>query len=167
MKTIIALVMHGAPPNDFPRAELGEFFAFYGKQKREGHGAPVNERYSYLESKIKNWPRTAKNDPFFAASEDLAAELSKETAFPVVVGYNEFCAPDVETALENAVAQGVERIIVVTPMMTRGGEHAETEIPELVNQFQKLHPSINTVYAWPFDKSEIALFLKLHISRFM
>ena len=167
MNTIIVLVMHGAPPTDFPRPELSEFFVLYGRMKREGgHGALVNERYAALEEKIKKWPRTAANDPFYAASEELAAELGQVTGHQVIVGYNEFCAPDVATALELAVEGGAEQIIVVTPMMTRGGEHAEAEIPATVRVFQEDHPRIKTVYAWPYAKAEIALFLKQHIDRF-
>ncbi|WP_158513478.1 sirohydrochlorin chelatase [Dehalogenimonas formicexedens] len=168
MKTIIVLVMHGAPPTDFPRQELSEFFVIYGKMKREGgHGAVVNPRYAELEEKIKNWPRTAANDPFYAASEALASELSLATGFKVVVGYNEFCAPDVATALEIAADESPEKIIVATPMMTRGGEHAEAEIPAAIRIFQEDHPRIETVYAWPYDKAEIAAFLKQHITRFV
>ena len=117
--------MHGAPPSDFPRKELSEFFVIYGRMKREGgHGADVDPRYAELEEKIKTWPRTAANDPFYAASEALAAELSQATGFKVIVGYNEFCGPDVATALEIAAEKGAEKIVVATPMMTRGGEHA-------------------------------------------
>ena len=29
MKTIIILVMHRTPPNDFPREELGEYFRLH------------------------------------------------------------------------------------------------------------------------------------------
>ncbi|PPD58543.1 sirohydrochlorin chelatase [Dehalogenimonas etheniformans] len=168
MKTLIVLVMHGAPPTDFPRQELSEFFVIYGRMKREGgHGTAVNPRYAELEEKIKNWPRTAANDPFYTASEALAAELSQATGFKVVVGYNEFCAPDVATALEIAADEGAEEIVVATPMMTRGGEHAEAEIPATIRIFQEDHPKIKTVYAWPYDRAEIAAFLKQHISRFI
>lgn len=168
MKTIIVLVMHGAPPTDFPRQELSEFFVIYGKMKREGgHGAVVSPRYAELEAKIQNWPRTPANDPFYAASEALAAELSQATGFKTIVGYNEFCAPDVATALEIAVEEGAEQIVVATPMMTRGGEHAEAEIPATVRIFQEDHPHIKTVYAWPYDKAEVAAFLKQHINRFI
>ena len=160
--------MHGAPPTDFPRQELSEFFMIYGRMKREGgHGAAVNPHYAELEEKIKNWPRTGANDPFYAASEALAAELSQATEFEVVVGYNEFCAPDVATALEIAAEEGAEKIVVATPMMTRGGEHAEAEIPAIIRIFREDHPSIQTVYAWPYDKAEIAAFLKQHISQFL
>ena len=37
---------------------------------------------------------------------------------PVIVGFNEFCAPDLATAFEQAVGQRAERVIVVTPMLT-------------------------------------------------
>jgi sirohydrochlorin cobaltochelatase len=85
----------------------------------------------------------------------------------VIVGYNEFCAPDVATALETAADDSPEQIVVATPMMTRGGEHAEAEIPATIRIFQEDHPAIKTVYAWPYDKTEIATFLKQHLSRFI
>jgi sirohydrochlorin cobaltochelatase len=167
MKTIIVLVMHGAPPNDFPRHELGEFMALYSRMKREtGHSTPPNVQYQELEEKLKNWPRTKQNDPFFAASEELASELSRVSGDPVITGYNEFCAPDVTTALERAAEGGAEKIVVVTPMMTRGGEHAEKEIPELVADFQRAHPQIKTIYAWPYDTQHVALLLKEQINRY-
>ena len=165
---MIVLVMHGAPPTDFPRNELGEFFALFGQQKRHGsHDSAGSKRYADLEQKIKNWPRTASNDPFFTASDDLASELAKATGRRVIVGYNEFCAPDVPEALEKAKVAGADQIIVVTPMMTRGGEHAETEIPSLVKEFQQKNPGIKTVYAWPFDIKEIAGFMKRQIDLYI
>ena len=160
--------MHGVPPNDFPRQELAEFFTLSGRMKREaGAEKTLTERYSALSDKIRKWPRTAKNDPFYNASQGLAAHLNKETGNEVLVGYNEFCAPDVNEALAEAVNQKAEEIVVVTPMMTRGGEHAEVEIPTLVKRFQAIHPEIKTVYAWPFDTTEVAKFLTRHIARFI
>ena len=168
MKTIIILAMHGVPPHDFPRAELAEFFTLQG-QLRRGAGQEKSaalERYSQLNTRIKNWPRTARNDPFYAASHELARHLSGTTNREVVVGFNEFCAPDLQEALEMAVRKGAAQIVVVTPMMTRGGEHAEVEIPALLKAFHSAHPEIQTVYAWPFDIEEVARFLSRQIARF-
>jgi len=33
MKTIVVLAMHSAPPNDFPKHELAEFFSLYESPK--------------------------------------------------------------------------------------------------------------------------------------
>lgn len=82
------------------------------------------------------------------------------------MGYNEFCAPSLEEALQSAVDKGVTKIVVATPMMTRGGEHTEKDIPAKIKEFRKQYPKIEIVYAWPFDAVQVAQFLSEHISRF-
>ncbi len=169
MKTIIVMVMHGVPPNDFPRQELAEFFTLQGRLRRDPgpDKALIMERHSSLADKIRSWPRTPQNDPFHAGSQELAEHLSRQTGYTVLVGYNEFCAPNVNEALEEAARKQAQRIVVVTSMMTRGGEHAEVEIPSLVQSFQTHHPEIETVYAWPFAANTVAQFLAEHISKFV
>jgi sirohydrochlorin cobaltochelatase len=168
MKTIIVLVMHGTPPRDFPRQELAEFFRLHStiEGKNAGSQEALFERYSLLDSKIRNWPRNEQNDPFHAASLDLARHLSEVSGYEVIVGYNEFCAPSINEALETAIIHSAERILVATPMMTRGGEHAEKEIPAEIARFRESHPDIEIVYTWPFDTRNVAGFLFEHISRF-
>jgi len=61
------------------------------------------------------------------------------------------------------VARKAETIIVVTPMMTPGGIHAEIQIPATVRQAQERHPDVSIRYAWPFDLSEVAEFLAKRI----
>jgi sirohydrochlorin cobaltochelatase len=169
MKTVIVLVMHGAPPRDFPRPRLREFFALHARlgQAAEAEKQSLLARFAPLENEIRGWPRTPQNDPFHTFSKELALELAAVSGDEVIVGYNEFCAPDIPLALEQAVELGAGRIVVVTPMMTRGGEHAETEIPALVREFASLHPKIEITYAWPFEKGEIAAFLNQHIQPFL
>jgi sirohydrochlorin cobaltochelatase len=108
---------------------------------------------------MRTWPRTAENDPFHAASQELAAQLSQETGCDVIVGYNEFCAPSLDEALDQAAARGAERIIVVTPMMTPGGEHAEEDIPATIRRAEERHPGVTFVYAWPIEVEDVAEFL--------
>jgi sirohydrochlorin cobaltochelatase len=115
---------------------------------------------------MRGWPRTPANDPFYAASRELAQALSCETGVEVLVGFNEFCAPDLEEALGEAAAGGAESVIVVTPMMTRGGEHAEIDIARAVEDFRGRHPGIKITYAWPFETAEVARFLAGHIAKF-
>ena len=93
------------------------------------------------------------------------AHLSEATGCEVIVGFNEFCAPSVDDALSHAIARRAEKVIVVTPMMTRGGEHAEVEIPTAVKTAQAQHPEIPIIYAWPFGVSEVASFLAAQIAR--
>lgn len=166
MERVIVLAMHGAPPSDFPRRELAEFFSLHSRMESAPPSgrSPQGARYAELEAKMRSWPRNAENDPFWAASRALADELSRVTACGVGVGFNEFCAPDLDAALDQAAARGQE-VVVVTPMMTRGGSHAETEIPTAVQRAQERHPEVSMKYAWPFDDAAVAEFLAEQISR--
>ena len=84
----------------------------------------------------------------------------------VFVGFNEFCAPTIEEAIDGAASCSPERIVVLTPMMTRGGEHSERDIPDAIAKSRKLHPGLEIVYAWPYDVSHVVGFLAEHIKRF-
>jgi sirohydrochlorin cobaltochelatase len=50
-------------------------------------------------------------------------------------------------------------------MMTRGGEHAEVDIPAAIDRSRERHPGISIQYAWPFDTTEIADFLASQIQK--
>jgi sirohydrochlorin cobaltochelatase len=167
MKAVIVLAMHGAPPLDFPEQELAEFYNLHARLARTfGAGeTAAHRRSAELEAKIRTWPRTPKNDPFFAGSQELAVQLRRASGRKVVLGFNEFCAPSLDEALDQAAEQGAEKIIVVTPMMTRGGEHAEKDIPEAVEQARSRHPKEKFIYAWPFPVSEVAEFLTAQAGR--
>ncbi len=163
-KIVVVLAMHGEPPNDFPKDEFARFFALHARlHYAEGGDEDLHQRYAALDAKIRGWPRTAENDPFYAASQQMAEQLRVTTGLEVVVGFNEFCGPTVEQAIETAVARKAENIIVVTPMMTPGGIHAEIQIPATVRQAQARHPGVSIRYAWPFDLSEVAEFLAKRI----
>ncbi|MCL2149966.1 MAG: CbiX/SirB N-terminal domain-containing protein [Dehalococcoidia bacterium] len=164
MKMVVVLAMHGAPPKDFPREELREFFELHAHH--EVHDPMAAGRYSELADKVRRWPRTSENDPYYAASYELAQMVGRESGLEVLVGFNEFCAPDLDEVLARAVGDGAERIIAVTTMMTRGGEHAEREIAQAVSRARQNYPSVDIVYAWPFETVEVASFLAGHIKRF-
>jgi sirohydrochlorin cobaltochelatase len=165
MKVIILLVMHGVTPRDFPREELTEFSRLHS-----GIGKGVQradqERYLFLENKIRYWPRNQQSDPSHTASQELAAHFSEVSGYEVILGYNEFCAPSFDEVLQSVVNKNVDKIIVATPMMTRGGDRAEKDIPVKIEEFRERYPKIEIVYAWPFDTLQVARFLSKHISRF-
>jgi len=167
---VIVLAMHGAPPLDFPRGEMTEFM---GLHARLGHGTGGEDsgslrlRLTDLEAKLRAWPRTKQNDPFYAGSQDLAEQLSKESGLEVIIGFNEFCAPSLDQALEQAATRDAEKIIVITPMMTRGGEHSAIDIPEAIRRARQKFPSRKIAYAWPFPTADIARFLSSQINRFL
>lgn len=169
MKTVIVLAMHGVPPNDFPRQEMKEFFELHGRVEMSSASldSVLKSRYKELESKVKAWPRTPQNDPYHAASHELARALQGEIGLAVTVGFNEFCSPDVDEALALAVGDGGGRIVVLTTMMTRGGEHAEREIAQAVSRARTKHPGVEMIYAWPFETQGIARFLAEHVQRFV
>jgi sirohydrochlorin cobaltochelatase len=169
LKTSTVLVMHGVPPRDYPAREIAEFMAL---QSRLEHGGfPPHERqaaearFAEMDAKVRGWPRHAENDAFFVASHELASELAAATGGEVVLGFNEFCAPAVPEALDKAVATGANRVIVITPMLTPGGEHAEVEIPAQVDEARGRHPGVEFVYAWPYAMADVAAFLAQRILR--
>ena len=59
MKDVIVLAMHGAPPRDFPRAELVEFMSLHGRMEASpvSHSPALESRYEELEIKMRDWPR--------------------------------------------------------------------------------------------------------------
>jgi sirohydrochlorin cobaltochelatase len=95
---VIVLAMHGAPPLDFPKPELVEFMSLQASlehtQDEEERELRLRHRHQELEAKMRPWPRTVQNDPFYAGSQDLARHLRRETGLEVVVGFNEFLRPD-------------------------------------------------------------------------
>lgn len=161
---VVVLAMHGAPPLDFPHAELAEFMALDGRIAHAPPGAPppspeIVLRYAALENRLRAWPRTPLNDPFFSGAQDLAAALERASGLEVIVGFNEFCAPALDAALDTAAEQaGGRPVVIVTPMMTRGGEHSEHDIPAAIEEARARHPGVDYRYAWPLDLGGIAAF---------
>ncbi len=148
--TSIVLAMHGVPPKDFPRSDLMELMRLHMAMDH-GHGHDTNlelqTRHNELEVKIRTWKRTFQNDPFWAASQSLSIALTRKTGYDVIVGFNEFCGPSVEEALAEAVNKGATEVIVITPMMTPGGEHSEVDIPEAIERAKEKHPNVTFSYA--------------------
>jgi len=157
---VVVLAMRGVPPADFPRQELGEYFTLHARFQ---HPAKVDEpgveRHEELEIKLRYWPRTEDNDPYHAASLELGRALSRAVGCEVVVGFNEFCAPGLDEALDLAAASGAKSVLVVTPLMTGGGELSERDIPAAVSRARERHAGRRIVYAWPFPVADVAAFL--------
>jgi sirohydrochlorin cobaltochelatase len=164
--TVIVLAMHGAPAKDIPSSELMEFFKLHMALEHGSAGFPAAmlHKHDEMDDKIRKWPRNAENDPFWDASHKLAEELSRITSHVVIVGFNEFCSPSIDEALETAVLSGAHEIVVITPMMTPGGEHSEIDIPQSIERVQESHPGVSFRYAWPFDLSAVASFLAEQLS---
>jgi sirohydrochlorin cobaltochelatase len=171
MRTVVVLVMHGVPPSDFPREEAQEFFRLHGEHSQghssaAGHGED-RRRLEELDRKMRQWPRTAENDPYHVGSRRLAEELEAATGPEVLLAFNEFCGPSIDEALDQAVELGAARVIGITPMKTSGGGHSEVDIPHAIDRARSRHPRLRFSYAWPFEDREIAGFLASQISRFL
>ncbi len=80
MNTVIVLAMHGAPPLDLPEPEAAELFALHARLERAAGPGRVSleRRYAELDARVRAWPRTADNDPFYAGSARfLAAQVQR------------------------------------------------------------------------------------------
>ncbi len=165
---IIVLVVHGMPPKDYPAAEKTEYMRLHSQHRKPESMTPEQlKRHEEMDAKIRAWPRTEANDPFQAASYRIAVELKKSSGTEVLVAFNEFCAPSVPEVLDKAAGLGMGEVVVVTPMLTRGGSHAEFEIPEEINAARRRNPGAVFVYAWPFESAVIANFLNAQIQKMM
>lgn len=163
MKTVIVLAMHGMTPKDFPADEKKEFMRLHSQIDSGTLLSEQRRRHDELDSKMRRWPRTPQNDAYNEAAKEMARNLGRSSGQEVILGYNEFCAPTLQEAFGLAAAKRPDRVIIVTPMMTRGGNHSEEEIPAEVQTARERFPHIQFEYAWPFDSSRIADFLADHI----
>jgi sirohydrochlorin cobaltochelatase len=161
VKEVIVLIAHGSPPKDFPPGETAELFAAHGRlaTARGAERDRLALRHHELDAKMRAWPRTPQNDPFWAASVELGQALARVSRKDVFVAFNEFCAPGIDETLDRAAAGGATAILVTTPMLTPGGEHAEQDIPRALNQTRTRHPGVSIRYVWPFPVERVAAFL--------
>jgi sirohydrochlorin cobaltochelatase len=164
-KEAVLLIGHGGTASDTPRALVSELKRLEGeRQARKEPG--MSPREAALDKQVRDWPRTPETDPYKYGVEAIASALApKLDGRRVVVAYNEFCAPSVEDAIEALAGEGCERILLISTMFTRGGIHAEFEIPAIVIEARKKHPRMSIEYAWPFDPVLIADFLAAQIAR--
>ena len=166
MKTIVVLAAHGAPATDCPKRKIGMLMALESMQGLTLRLGFLRARQKALDSEIRTWKRTADNDPYKKGVDALAERIAAHTGYTVIAGYNEFCNPTIGRAIDEAVAQGAAQVIVATTMTTRGGEHSEIEIREIVDEAQKRHPGVRICYAWPFDPDRVAQLFAEEIKKF-
>ncbi len=161
----VVLVGHGGVPRDFPRALITELKRHEAARRSGGIDEP-GARELEIDRHVRQWPRTPETDPYRVGLERLAEELRPRLGGRrLVAAYNEFCAPSIEDAIARLVAEGARRITLVTTMFTRGGSHAEVEIPEVVTRARARHPGVVIEYAWPFDLRLVAEFLAEHLGQ--
>lgn len=126
----------------------------------------MSPREAELDKLVREWPRTPDNDAYKLGVDEIAAALApKLGGRKLVAAYNEFCSPSVEDAIAALVRDGYSRISLVSTMFTRGGVHAECEIPGIVAEAKRSHPGVVIEYAWPFDAGFVADFLASQLAR--
>lgn len=161
----VVLIGHGGTASDIPKPMVGELKRLEGERQARRETV-MSPREAELDKIVREWPRTPATDPYKFGVEEIAAALApKLGGRKIVAAYNEFCAPSVENAIESLVREGFTRISLISTMFTRGGIHAECEIPGLVLSERKKHPGVVIEYAWPFDANFIADFLAAQLDR--
>lgn len=164
-KEAVVLIGHGAAATDTPRPLVAELKRLEGERmaRREPEMSP---REAELDRQVRQWPRTPENDAYKAGVDLIAAALApKLPGKTLVVAYNEFCAPSVEDAIERLVRDGFTRVDLISTMYTRGGIHAECEIPGIVLASRKKYPGVVFEYAWPYEPAFIADFLSAQLTK--
>ena len=161
----VILVGHGGLPKDCPREMIQQFKQL--ERERKAAGQPATAQEQDLEKRIREWPRTPENDPYKAGLEQLAEHLEPLLdGAPLVLAYNEFCAPTLEDAVANLTTRGINHITVVPTMLTPGGSHSEIEIPEILDSLRVRHPALEIRYAWPTNLDLLAGMLANHLKTF-
>ena len=161
----VVLVGHGGIPKDYPQ-ELVTRLKRLEAQRRAAKQPPSAEELE-LDMKIRRWPRTPSTDPYQSGLQAVATRLQPHLNSVLFgLAYNEFCAPTLEEAVEHLIEQGATEITVATTMLTPGGSHSETEIPEILDHLRPKHPGVELRYAWPFDLELVAKTLAEQICRF-
>jgi sirohydrochlorin cobaltochelatase len=161
----VILVGHGGLPKDCPKEIVQQFKQL--ERERKASGKPATAKEQELEKRIREWPRTPENDPYKAGLEQLAERLKPLLdGAPLVLAYNEFCAPTLEDAVADLATRGFSRITVVPSMLTPGGSHSEIEIPEILDSLRTRHPALEIQYAWPTDLDLLAGMLANHLKKF-
>lgn len=164
-KEAVVLIGHGGTASDTPKAAVGELKRLEAERQARRETV-MTPREAELDKLVREWPRTRETDPYKYGVEEIAAALApKLGGRKLAVAYNEFCAPSVEDAIDALVKEGYGRIQLISTMFTRGGVHAECEIPGIVIEAKKKYPGVVVEYAWPFDASFLADFLAAQLER--
>ena len=153
----VLLVGHGGVPKDAPRELVMELKQL--EKARRASATPPSARELEVDRKLRQWPRDDRNDPYRAGLLRAAEALRPRVApLEVEVAFNEFCAPSIHDAIDRLVAGGVGRIRVISVMVTPGGKHSETDIPDELAQARKQHSNVTIEYLWPVDLALLADF---------
>ena len=76
-----------------------------------------------------------------AAHDALSHRVADRLGMPVVPGYLELAEPTIAAAIESAVADGAERVLVL-PYFLHPGNHTAHDIPAIVDEAREQHPEV-------------------------
>ena len=80
------------------------------------------------------------------AVREIAALVRKMTQFDIVeVSFRELHLPDIQQGVDNCVAQGAQRILMV-PYFLYLGAHVQQDLPEELQQARERHPGVEMVF---------------------
>jgi len=167
MRCAIVVAAHGIPATDYPPRRVGLLMALEFSGKLAERVGVLRRWREALEREVRTWPRTPENDPYQAAGDELASRLSARLGWPVLAGYNEFCTPTVDEAIDQVVAHGAQRVVVLPTMLVRGNEHTEKEIRDAVTRATERHPTVDLLYAWPFEEERLIELLAEQAGEFL
>jgi ferrous iron transport protein A len=152
-KVGIVLAAHGAPPPDW-------------MEKNRERWQKLQELKRRIVAELKNWPHTSQSDRYNFETEKLVSRIRQRGGYPITeLGYNAFAHPTVEEAIERAIGQGAQRVIVMPTTFTPDNLETEVDIPDAVATSQKRHPEVEIVYADPpfdYDRQVELVLHKVH-----
>ena len=163
----VVLIGHGAPAVDCPPQLVGELMSLEWRQDDAPSAhQPLAGRAAELDAAIRNWPRHPGNDPYKVGLERVADALRPLLPTQLfAIGYNEFCRPSIEEAIDQVIRQGASRVLVIPSMLTPGGIHSERDIPNTLDAVRRVHPTVTIQYVWPFDLQQVAALIASHVAR--
>lgn len=143
-QTGLILIAHGAIPSDYT-----------GKREEC--------------EKLRTWPRTKLNDPYWAGVHSVAEQIQTYyPTTPLIVAFNEFCAPSLEQAARTLIDKhNVKKIVIFSSMVMPGGSHAEKEIPKEVDKIRFSFPTVDFHYIWPYPLENLVNFFSKALSPYL
>ncbi|MBI1898760.1 MAG: CbiX/SirB N-terminal domain-containing protein [Acidobacteria bacterium] len=86
------------------------------------------------------------NEPVRAA----AAELARRGGFPVEAAFLELAAPDLRQAVEQVVARGARRVLVVPYFLTLG-IHLRRDLPRIAAEISRIYKNVRIEVSEPLE----------------
>ncbi len=75
---------------------------------------------------------------------------------PVELAFLEFMAPSLAQCVDQLIAGGAQKIVILPMFIARGG-HLKREVPDMVMALRASHPEIEFVLSAPVGESDIVI----------